>query len=294
MALSKPEDWRDPARRLIISLFGDNLEVLSPVLLYLDLKEDCQEWRSLDDLLPNENGFKAYVQGLAKSITKGDRNKELQGANTPNVGVNLLHGFGFAGLARAWRKLPSILMNNIKGLMSSGWNLLGDLAGAVREIGGSIIQKMWSAVYFGFETLTQITKWWWGKITGSECVKIIVDTWLITIAGCAGAAGGGVLGFAVLGPLGGLIGGYLGGVMASRAMEANLRNRMNARFNQPKSVVHEDAYARLGVDSTATPKKTRKNFLESCANAYSSQLLHAKVSLAIIEAAVLPVSWLLQ
>lgn len=276
---SKLADWRDPAREKIISLFTDNLEVLSPVLLYLDLNEDCQSWRTVDLLLSNETGFKAYVEGLAKSVKDGRKNGELQIAGTSNVTVNLIYGFGFAGLARAWGKLPSSIQDQILSLTNNNW-LLGKLSACVNKLGGNNVMAMWSAVYFGYQTVQNIDKWKKGDLSGSQCVNNIVDSSVKTAAGIGGAAIGATIG-AVAGPLGSLAGGFIGGLIFSSIAKSSVD--VSALFDGPKEEARMKAFESLGAKCGDTLESVKDKFLSLIKNCDSKQITCLQMMMALCE-----------
>ncbi|XP_052251115.1 uncharacterized protein LOC127858182 [Dreissena polymorpha] len=115
------------------------------------------------------------------------------------------------------------------------------------------------AAYLAYDVIVNIRRWWKGEISGTRCVKNIIDNGVSVAAGIAGGIGGEVIGAAVgsfLGPIGtvvGAIGGaIIGGYGSSYAAHALSDRLTQWVFGLPKSEALERGYNFLGLPPNAS------------------------------------------
>lgn len=281
-------DSRDQVREMLAKTFGKSSpEDLCRVLFSLDRHDDASgdgdgtalspHWKRLKALMNSDREFNNFAQRLVDDTKTAEEDKQFRRV-MHDVYENLmiylekhlpteLQGFdvtvelsGFAGLARAWGKMPPCtkiqILTNINAISSSG--------SVVSKPEFKVVMSGLAPVHLSSEAYNNIKRWWRGEISGERCAKNVIDAMVTTAAGVGGGLSGAVLGATVAGPIGAVVGGVVGWTVSS-----NLANILSDRltlwvFGVPKSEALENAYNYLQVKPNATNAEVNKAFRKMC------------------------------
>jgi hypothetical protein len=125
--------------------------------------------------------------------------------------------------------------------------LYGQKALAAYSKYGKMLGNVKIILTLTYTVFSNIKGWWKGEISGTRCVKSIMDDVAAIAGGVAGAAGGAAIGTALFPGIGTAIGGFLGGLLGGALAGALSCWLTEHIFDLPPTVALEKAYRYLGV-----------------------------------------------
>lgn len=111
-----------------------------------------------------------------------------------------------------------------------------------------------------YTVFSNIKEWWAGEISGTRCVKSIMDDVAAIAGGIGGAAGGAAIGTAIFPGIGTAIGGFLGGLLGGAVAGALSCWLTEHIFDLPPTVALEKAYRYLGVSHHCSNDEINKAY----------------------------------
>lgn len=126
--------------------------------------------------------------------------------------------------------------------------------------------------FLTFTAIKNIRLWLKGEITGTVCVKNVIDEGVCVVGGFAGGVGGkvagAVIGGVVAGPAGAVIGAAIGavtggvvGAAASKALSEILTEKL---FGLSRADALKNAYKFLSLPSDATGAEINSRYRQMC------------------------------
>jgi hypothetical protein len=303
MGSSGEPSWVTDVRQKLIDIFAEkNAEALVRILFYLGEEEkqykddpaNAPAWKILKSTLFSAAVFTKYAERLAEDTKTAEKDErfrttmnqlytEMMEPSDEPLPEDYAQGFdmvrfveldvstkgAFLGLARSWALIPKTSQAQILALVpkiimnKQMVTAIDELVGLVNKTGGNVVMVALAAIHLGYEAIKNIRRWWNGEITGSRCVKNIMDAGLTITAGVAGGMGGAALG-SLAGPIGTVVGGIVGGIVSSSVMNVVSDRMTQWLFGIPKEEALENAYTYLGVKMTASNHEINTAFRQLC------------------------------